>query len=147
MSTRNLVSDTKPIPINYTKSSHGFSDPPNSCNKYFFLELGMKDKTIEISTIEDNKYSYIIDIEDDINYKDIINFNIFVSELPFNGNNYSMYGIIDQELSTFTPKDENFYVEFSQNNNGTALCTCYFIELILIQYLFHHLINFSRLIK
>tara|TARA_B100000161_G_C33477675_1_gene381020 strand:- start:66 stop:371 length:306 start_codon:yes stop_codon:yes gene_type:complete len=88
----------------------------------------MKDKTIKnFNKIEDNKYSYIIDIEDDINYKDIINFNIFVSELPFNGNNYSMYGIIDQELSTFTQKDENFYVEFSQNNNGTALCTCYFI--------------------
>ena len=48
-------------------------------------------------------------------------FNIFVSELPFNGNNYSMYGIIDQELSTFTQKDENFYVEFSQNNNEFSM--------------------------
>jgi hypothetical protein len=129
MSSRNLVSDTMPIPINYTKSYHGFSDPPNSCNKYLFcLELGMKDESVKnFNKIEDNKYSYIIDIDDEINYNDIVNFNIFVSELPFNGNNYTMYGKIDQTLSTFTQKDENFYVEFSQDTMGKALCTCYFI--------------------
>ena len=129
MSSRNLVSDTKPIPINYTKSYHGFSDPPNSCNKYLFcLELEMKDGSVKnFNKIEDNKYSYIIDIEDEINYRDIENFNIFVSELPFNGNNYSMLGKIDQTLTTFTQKDENFYVEFSQDTFGKAFCTCYFI--------------------
>tara|TARA_A100001015_G_C14340974_1_gene463049 strand:+ start:40 stop:207 length:168 start_codon:yes stop_codon:yes gene_type:complete len=48
MSTRNLVSASKPIPINYTKSYHGFSDPPNSNSKFLFcLELEMKDQSIK----------------------------------------------------------------------------------------------------
>ena len=63
----------------------------------------MKDKSIKnFNKIEDNKYSYIIELDDEISYNDIVNFNIFVSELPFNGNNYTMYGVIDQDLSTFT---------------------------------------------
>jgi len=128
MSTRNLVSDSKPIPINYTKSYHGFSDPHNSSKYLFCLELGMKDKSIKnFNKVEDSKYSHIIELDDELNYKDIVNFNVNVSELPFNGTNYSMYGIIDHESTNFTQKDENFYIEFSQNNTGNALCTCYFI--------------------
>ena len=38
-----------------------------------------------------------------------------------------MFGEICHDSSTFTQKDENFYIEFSQNNNGNAICTCYFI--------------------
>lgn len=127
MSTRNL-SDTQPIPIKYTKSYHGFNDPSKPCNKYLFcLELGLKNVTIKNFTkMEDNKYSYLIDIEDNIDYNEMTNFNIFVSELPFNGQSYSMKGEINHTLSTFTQKDDNFYIEFSQNNTGSTICTCYF---------------------
>lgn len=127
MSSRNL-SDTKPIPIKYTKSYHGFNDPSKPEKKYLFcLELGLNSKSIKNFTkIEDNKYSYMIDIEDNINYGEMINFNVFVSELPFNGQSFSMNGVINHSLSNFTQKDENFYIEFSQNNTGNTICTCYF---------------------
>ena len=128
MSTPNLLSDTKPIPISYTKSYHGFSEPPNSNNKYLFcLELELNDKSIRnFNKVENRKYSYIIELDDEIKYQNIDSFNIFVSEIPFNGNSYSMNGKIDHNMSTFTQKDENFYIEFSRNNNKDTICTCYF---------------------
>ena len=128
MSTPNLLSDTKPIPISYTKSYHGFSEPPNSNNKYLFcLELELYDKSIRnFNKVENKKYSYIIELDDEIKYQNINSFNIFVSEIPFNGNSYSMNGKIDHSMSTFTQKDENFYIEFSRNNNRDTICTCYF---------------------
>ena len=129
MSIRNLINDTKPIPIKYTKSYHSFSDPSGPRNRYLFcLELGMKSTIIKnFNKIEEGKYSYIVDIDDNITYKDLDEFNIFVSELPFNGQSYSMKGRIDHSISSYTQKDENFYIEFTQNNNGNAICTCYFI--------------------
>ena len=129
MSIRNIISETQPIPINYTKSCYSFSDPSAPKNKYLFnVELKLTDGTIKkFNKLENNKYSYIIDIEDMIIYKDISNFNINVIEIPFTSQSYSMNGIIDHNSTNFTQKDENFYIEFSQNNNGNAICTCYFI--------------------
>ena len=129
MSIRNIISETKPIPINYAKSCYSFSDPSQPKNKYLFsLELKLKDQTVKkFNKLESNKYSYIIDIEDSINYKEIANFNINVIEIPFTSQSYSMNGIIDHASTNFTQKDDNFYIEFSQNNNGNAVCTCYFI--------------------
>ena len=37
MSIRNLVSETKPIPINYTKSCYSFSDPSGPKKTTYFL--------------------------------------------------------------------------------------------------------------
>lgn len=129
MSIRNIVNETKPIPINYTPSCYSFSDPSRPRKNYLFsLELSISNGTLrKFNKIENNKYSYIVDIDDEVNYTDIEGFNIHVVELPFNENTYSMTGKLSHESSNFTQKDENFYIEFSQNNNGSAICTCYFI--------------------
>lgn len=129
MSIRNLISESKPIPINYSKSCYSFSDPSAPKNKYLFsLELKVKDGSIKkFNKLENNKYSYIIDVEDDITYDNITNFSINVIEIPFNSQSYSMNGLIDHSSTNFTQKDDNFYIEFSQNNTGVAICTCYFI--------------------
>ena len=129
MSTRNLINETKPIPINYSKSCYSFSDPSAPNKKYLFsLELVLNNGTLrKFNKLESNKYSYIVDIDDEINYDDINRFNIHVTELPLTENNYTMFGKVCHDSSTFTQKDENFYIEFSQNNNGNAICTCYFI--------------------
>ena len=128
MSIRNIVNETKPIPINYTPSCYSFSDPSRPRKNYLFsLELSLSNGTLrKFNKIENNKYSYIVDIDDEVNYTDIEGFNIHVVELPFNENTYSMTGKLSHESSNFTQKDENFYIEFSQNNNGSAICTCYF---------------------
>ena len=96
MSTNNLISDTKPIPINYTKSCYSFSDPSTPNKKYLFsLELSFKDGSLrKFNKLETNKYSYIVDIDDEVLYQDIVKFDVCVTELPFTNNNYSMSGII-----------------------------------------------------
>ena len=129
MSTRNLVSETKPIPINYTKSCYSFSDPSGPKKNYLFsLDLTLKNGSLrKFNKLESNKYSYIVDIDDEVKYDDLNNFSVNVTELPAADNTYSMFGEICHDSSTFTQKDENFYIEFSQNNNGNAICTCYFI--------------------
>lgn len=129
MSIRNIVNETKPIPINYTPSCYSFSDPSRPRKNYLFsLELSLSNGTLrKFNKIENNKYSYIVDIDDEVNYTNIEGFNIHVVELPLNENTYSMTGRLSHESSNFTQKDENFYIEFSQNNNGSAICTCYFI--------------------
>lgn len=129
MSTRNIITESKPIPINYTKSCYSFSDSIGPKKKYLFsLELTLKNKNIKkFNKLENNKYSYIIDVEDDILFNSIDNFRVNVIEIPFNSQSYNMYGIISHDLSNFTQKDDSFYIEFSQNNNGNAICTCYFI--------------------
>tara|TARA_Y100000589_G_C26706899_1_gene448066 strand:+ start:120 stop:548 length:429 start_codon:yes stop_codon:yes gene_type:complete len=129
MSTRNLISETKPIPINYTKSCYSFSDPSGPKKNYLFsLDLTLKNGSLRrFNKLESSKYSYIVDIDDEVNYTDITRFNVNVTELPTTENTYSMNGLICHDSSTFTQKDENFYIEFSQNNNGNAICTCYFI--------------------
>lgn len=129
MSTRNIITESKPIPINYTKACYSFSDSIGPKKKYLFsLELTLKNKNIKkFNKLENNKYSYIIDVEDDILFNSIDNFRVNVIEIPFNSQSYNMYGIISHDLSNFTQKDDSFYIEFSQNNNGNAICTCYFI--------------------
>ena len=129
MSTRNIITESKPIPINYTKACYSFSDSIGPKKKYLFsLELTLKNKNIKkFNKLENNKYSYIIDVEDDILFNSIDNFRVNVIEIPFNSQSYNMYGIISHDSSNFTQKDDSFYIEFSQNNNGNAICTCYFI--------------------
>ena len=70
MSVRNLISETQPIPINYTKSCYSFSDPATPKKNYLFsLELCLEDGTLQkFNKIENNKYSYIVDIDDNIVY-------------------------------------------------------------------------------
>ena len=80
MSTRNLISETKPIPINYSKSTYSFSDPSIPKKNYLFcLELTLNNGTLrKFNKLENNKYSYIIDI--DINTTYNIKSNVFLNK-------------------------------------------------------------------
>lgn len=127
MSISNLVTETKPIPIKNLRYS--FYDPVGPQNKYLFsLELVINDGSKKkFNKLENNKYSHIIDINDMIDYKTINSFSINVMEIPFTSQIYSMNGHIEHSLTNFTQKNNNFYIEFSQNNFGNVICTCYFI--------------------
>jgi hypothetical protein len=129
MSDNDLRSSPISIPINYQKSNYSFSDPFNPNKKYLFC-LNILDKNNEekkFNKLEKNKYSYLIDIDDDILYSEIDKFHIIVTELSFPDKVYQMKGSINHDLSNFTQKDENFYIEFSKNNHGNTICSCYFI--------------------
>ena len=129
MSSNNLLNVSQPIPIKYTKSYYSFSDPSGPNKKFlFFLTIYQKDnKELNFHKLEENKYSYMIDVDDNVDYNDIISFKVNVSEVPMSENNFEMKGVINHDTNTFTQKDGNFYIEFSKNQSNSTICTCYFI--------------------
>lgn len=132
MPSPNLSDQSAPIPINYTASYNGFSDNPPMKKQFFFtLETVLKDNKKKIfKKIENEKYSYIIEDDDMINYSDVISFEITVQQLPLNNPVFSMKGKIDHSNYCYTQKNENFYIEFTKKeNNNNTICTCYFIGL------------------
>lgn len=127
MSDYNLRSSN--IPINYKKNYYSFSDNPPMNKQYLFeLTLYFKNNKKIIRKIEDNKYTTLIDIDDEINYFDIVNYEINVIEIcGENNKSFEMFGNIDHYQSNFCQKDDNFYIEFSHNQNNFTHCKCYFI--------------------
>ena len=81
----NILENSKAIPIKYAKSIYSFNDPnSNNCSYLFNLRITLKDGTNrDFIKIEKKKYSDLIEIDDNINYCDIINYSIEISKIPF----------------------------------------------------------------
>jgi hypothetical protein len=119
-----------PIPIKYSKSWHSFSDPNSQIQKYLFelnITLTNNEKKI-FRNLESDKYSNLIFLKHQIKFSDIANFSVSVSRLPFDMSfNYELDGLINHEQSAYSQKNENIYIEFSQNSNGYTICNCTFV--------------------
>jgi len=119
-----------PIPIKYSKSWHSFSDPNNQIIKYLFelrITLISDDKKV-FRNLESNIHSNLIFLKHKIKFTDIKDFDIIVSKLPFDCSfNYELNGSINQDNTSYSQKNENIYIEFSQNSNGYTICNCSFV--------------------
>ena len=100
----NLNNKSKPMPIKYAKSTHGFSDSNNDNNKYLF-ELSINGKNFKnriFRKIENTKYSHLITLDDMIKLNNIDTYeakvSIFPSELPLN---YNIEGEITWNISLY----------------------------------------------
>jgi hypothetical protein len=129
-----IINKTLPIPIKYSKSWHSFSDPNSQIQKFLFeLKIISKSNTDEIYSrvfrnLENDKHSNLIIIKDLIKFSEIQKFIISVSKLPFESEfNYELEGTINHNHSAYSQKNDNIYVEFSQNSNGFTICNCSFI--------------------
>jgi hypothetical protein len=126
-----LTKASNPLPIKYTRSCYSFSDPGNPSNSFLFeLVLNFNDGfSTTINKLEkSSRCECIIDIDDKIFYEDINNFSVYVAKIPFSNENiFNMEGKIDHDLSSYTQKDDSFYIEFSKNDSGFTNCNCYFI--------------------
>ena len=124
---------TIPIPINkikYSKSLHSFSNPHNQIQNYLFeLNIIMNNnEQRKFIKLESDKHSNLIFVKDQIKYNNIKTFVIYVKKIPDEYfSNYEMLGNINKDQSYFTKKDENLFIEFSQNSNGFTICNCSFI--------------------
>ena len=125
-----LNNKTQPIPINYARNNYGYSDFNNNTNKYLF-QLFIYGKNIGkkyFRNLEDNKYSHLIDLYHKINLADIefykVSVSTFPSELP---TIYNLNGKINQNESSSTQRNDNLYIEFTQNDNGFTICSCFYI--------------------
>lgn len=130
--TYKIINTTQPIPIKYIKNNHGFSDSNNDTNRYLF-ELIIKGKNIGkkyFRNLENNKYSHLIKLEHHILLSSIDSYKaslkIYPSEIPISS---EIEGSIHKELSSSTQSNDDLYIEFTQNDNGYALCSCFYVGL------------------
>lgn len=124
------MSEIKCVPIKYSKSWHSFSDPYNQIQNYLFeLNIIMKDnESKKFIKLENEKSCNLIIIKDQIEFKNIKNFKITVKRIPDECLlTYQMSDNITQDRSYYIRKDENLFIEFSQNSNGYTICNCSFI--------------------
>ena len=118
------------IPIKHSKSKFSFNVPPSDCTNYFFsLNIEFFDgnkKTFK--KIVDRKYAQLIDIDDKIDYTKMKNFNASILKIPSRDNKEILLnGKINHDVSNFTQKGDDIYIEFSKNSFNLAMCSCYYI--------------------
>lgn len=127
-----LINKTQPIPINYVQSQHGFSDSNNKNYQYLF-ELIINGESIGkkyFRNLEDNKYSHLIKLNHRIKLSDIKNYKVSVSIYPSEtASTYELGGDINQNESYSTQRDDNLYIEFTKNDNGFTMCSCFYVGL------------------
>ena len=119
-----------PIKMKYSKSWHAFSDPFNQIQNFLFeLNVIMNDdENQKFIKLESDKHSNLIIIKDQIEFKNIKRFKIIVRKIPDDYEMvYQMCGNILHEQSYYTQKDDNLFIEFSQNSSGYTICNCTFI--------------------
>jgi len=118
---------SEPIAIRYSEDDLAYSDPCFTNTTYIFdLSVVVTNKRYSFQKIESNKYSNIIESENNISYNDILSFRLIITDLN-NQNEYIMRGDINHHSNCFSQKDDNIYIEFYQDAHGKTVCTCYFI--------------------
>jgi hypothetical protein len=124
-----LNNKTQPIKILYEKNYHGFSDSNNDILQYLF-ELIIQTKFGDIKyfrNLEDNKYSNLIKLEHKIKLNDIKSYKASLSLIPSkNSDICELEGDINQNESSSTNNKNNLYIEFTKNNSGYTLCSCFY---------------------
>lgn len=119
-----------PIPKKY--NSYGYSISQKSPPKYLFeLKLGLSDGNyITVRKIDENRYTNLLNNDDNINYENIVSYSIHVSLIPDDIETiFTNTGTIqDNCMSFFSNQDNNVYIEFNKLNNGKATCTCRYID-------------------
>ena len=121
---------TKPVNIQYVKNNNGFSDSNFGSNKYIF-ELVIRGKNIGLlyfKNIENTKYSHLIKLKDMVKLADIDSYVATLSIYPsYDSINFELEGDINQYESNSTQRSSNMYIEFTKNDNGNAICNCFYI--------------------
>ena len=127
-----LNTKTQPIPIRYAKKTHGFSDPNNETSRYLF-ELIINGQSIGkkyFRNLEEIKYSHLIRLKHQIQLVEINSYKVAVSiypaELPMT---YELEGHISRDESSSTQRSDNLYIEFTKNDMGYAMCSCFYTGL------------------
>jgi hypothetical protein len=145
-----------PVKIKYSKNYYGFSDSNNNTNKYLFeliiyvndnilispknINVNQSDfyrdnkstddkiKTKYFRNLEELKYSHLIKLNHKIKLDDITNYKASVTIIrpEENDSSFELEGVINHNQSSSTQSNNNLYIEFTQNDNGYAICSCFY---------------------
>lgn len=122
---------TAAIAIPIKQNRYGYSIPEQSPSKYLFeLKLNLNDGTnISIRKIDENRYTSLLNNDDNINYENIVSYSIHISVIPDNIEKvFTNSGYLSSYMTFFSNQDDNVYIEFNRLNNGKATCTCRYID-------------------
>lgn len=118
---------SQPIPINSPKSPQCSLSQENFDNLYFFkLQIICNDNDSSYFYYSDTKkHANLIKSLNKIKYDDIVSYEISIDCFD---NNYYLSDNIEHNSSYYVGKNENLFIEFSQDDLGYAICNCYFIN-------------------
>jgi hypothetical protein len=119
------------IPKKYKNNNYGFSDFNNDSQYIFSLIInGKKINNMTFKNIEDTKYSHLIKLDNQIKLNDIEYYKVSVKILSNNITlDFELEGNIIHNQSNSTECNNNLYIEFSQNETGYAICSCFYTGL------------------
>jgi len=87
--------------------------------------MDSKKSVKSIKKIESKPHSKLIKFSDKIKFTDIEFFNMTVShEIDNSSLDYSLEGKVDNNKTTYIQQNNNIFIEFTNNTNGYALCSC-----------------------
>jgi hypothetical protein len=118
------------IPKKRSKSKFSFNYPPSDSSSYYFeLELDLNNsKKKMFRKIVDRKYCHLVELDDKIDYNNIKKFKITILKIPQRDSGISiMQDTIKDSESNYSKKENDIYIEFTKNNVGFTVCTCYFV--------------------
>ena len=118
-----------PSPTKYAKNYHGFSDSNNETIRYLF-ELVINGEVItkkQFRNLEEVKYSHLIKLNHKILLSNIDSYKASVCIYPSNDKEiYEIEGEINKNESSSTQRSNNMYIEFTKNDMGYAMCSCFY---------------------
>lgn len=119
------------IPIKYKNNNYSFSDFNNITRYIFILTInGEQINNLTFKNMENIKYSHLIKLDDKIKLNDIKTYKVQVSIIMNNMiSDFELEGDIIHNQSNSTQQNRNLYIEFAQNENGYAICTCFYTGL------------------
>lgn len=127
-----LNNKSNPVQIKYTKNQHGFSDPNNDSCRYLF-ELIINGQNIGkkyFRNLEENKYCHMIKLSHKIKLSDIQNYKASISIHPSDSqSSFEIEGQINQYESSSIQRSDNIYIEFTKNDMGYTMCSCFYTGL------------------
>lgn len=130
MSDLSIYKHHNSIPNKYNINYNNFL---NETPKYIFtLELILYNEfnNVIIRKIEHTKYSHLIKLDNQIKLDNIkcynVSLRIILNNIIYD---FELEGNIIHNLTTSTNRDNNLYIEFTQNKNGYALCSCFYTGL------------------
>ena len=81
-------------------------------------------------SLEDTKYSHLIKLNHMIKLSDITSYTATLTIIPSDlQHNFELEGIINKNESSSTQRSMNMYIEFTQNDMGYAMCSCFYTGL------------------
>ena len=118
------------IPIK-KQHNYGYSISQKHPTKYLFeLHIGLNDGSYQsFSKIDENRYTDLININDNISYENIQSYSINISLIPESlDETFTNTGYLKNFMNFFSNQDNNIYIEFNKLNNGNTSCSCRYID-------------------